>query len=77
MKIRSIRIRVSTPDFHSGNRSSNLLWTTIVRVGEVVSQQTHNLQVSGSSPLPATKGINFSTGSNPVRSGLAVWPDNI
>ena len=55
--------RVSTPKF--------LFWA-IVRVGEVVSQQTHNLQVGGSSPSPATKGINFSTGSNPVRSVMSV-----
>lgn len=49
----SIRIRVSTPDFHSGNRSSNLLWTTSklkAFLAQLVERVICNLEVVGSSP---------------------------
>lgn len=39
----------------------------IVRVGEVVSQQTHNLQGSGSSPLPATKTKHRNNSDNKLK----------
>ena len=69
-------VMVSTFLFDRNSFSSNLDWTTYRGVEQLVARQAHNLEVTGSSPVPATMSKRYSESLiQDLNNGQGIGPD--
>lgn len=56
---RSVGVKVSTPLFHGGDKGALPLPSTNCGMWQWLAVESHNLEVEGSNPSPATKELRY------------------